>query len=64
LEHAPFVRLSLETGEAAPMNHRAWEATCMVRNDTSHPTGRRVVSFGIAVEALRSITTLINRLFG
>lgn len=52
-----------DSGRLPLAEHRSWEAICILRNDTSHPTEPAVLSFGMAVEAFRSITQLINRLF-
>jgi hypothetical protein len=50
-------------GQLSLADHRAWEGICNLRNLTSHPTKQSVLSFGMAVEMLRSITKLINGLF-
>ncbi len=52
-----------DEGRLTLAEHCAWEAICNLRNDASHPTEPSVMSFGMVVEALRSITNLINRLF-
>jgi hypothetical protein len=52
-----------DAGRLSLPEHQAWEAICALRNDTSHPTELSVMSFGMAVEALRTIARLINRLF-
>src|SRR5882724_6665525 len=52
-----------DAGRLSLADHRAWEVICTLRNSRSHPTEPSVLSFGIAVEMLRSITKLINGLF-